>query len=88
MKLLEASWGHLGGILGTFRAHFGGPERTWKKMPYKGGGLFSWSRFLQKNAKQIGIFAPEKASKIGLKMAPNKVAKKVTPKSYIFTFFY
>ena len=42
MRLLEASWGHFGkhfgSILGTFWAHFGGPERTWKKMPYKGGG--------------------------------------------------
>ena len=41
---LEASWGqcgtHFGSILGTFWAHFGGPERAWKKMPYKGGGCF------------------------------------------------
>ena len=31
---------------------------------------------------------PEKASKIGPKMAPKKVAKKVSPKSHIFTFFF
>ena len=27
-------------ILGTFSAHFGGPERTWKHIAYKGGGSF------------------------------------------------
>ena len=43
IRVLEASRGHFakhfGSILGTFWAHFGGPERAWKKMPYKGGGL-------------------------------------------------
>ena len=50
MRLLEASWGHFGkhfgSIVGTFWAHFGGPERAWKKMPYKRGGGFWRRRFL------------------------------------------
>ena len=38
--LLGTFGGHLGSIFGSFWAHFGGPERAWKKMPYKRGGGF------------------------------------------------
>ena len=79
---------HFGSILGTFWAHFGGPERAWKKMPYKGGGVAFWTRhFLLIFEKKMKILGPEKGSHIGPKMAPKKVGKKDTSKSEIFTFF-
>ena len=37
--LLGTFGGHLGNILGTFSAQFGGPERTWKHIAYKRGRL-------------------------------------------------
>ena len=78
--------GHFGSIWRTFWAHFGGPKRTWKKILHKGGGvLFLSHRFLLKNEK-IKIWGIEKASKIGPKMGPKNVAKKVTSKSVICTF--
>ena len=38
--LLWTFGGHFGIILGTFLAHFGGPERTWKHIAYKRGGAY------------------------------------------------
>ena len=91
MRPLEASWRHFGkhfgSILGTFWAQFGGPERAWKKMPYKRGVVFWRRRFLLIFEKKMEILGPEKGSQIGPKRAPKKVGKKDTSKSEIFTFF-
>ena len=92
MKLFEAFWGlfgdHFGSILGTFLGHFGGPERTYKKIQENAFRGISPKSLFFKNEKKLGILGPEKGRKIGPKMVPKRVAKKVTSKSEIFTFFY
>ena len=92
MKLFEAFWGlfgdHLGSILGTFWGHFGGPERTCKKMQENAFRGISPESLFAKNVKKIKILGPEKGSKIGPKMVPKRVTKIIISKNEIFTFFY
>ena len=63
-------WGPFWDILGVRSAL----ARKYKKMHFGG---FLLSRFFLKNEKKMGIVGPEKGRKIGPKMVPKRVAKKV-----------
>ena len=70
--------------MGNFSAHFGGPERTWKHIPYKKRSPFSRSRLWDgKMPKNEDFWSPQN-SQIGAKMAPKKVKK--MKKTFFKTF--
>ena len=70
----EAFWERFGILSGTFW----GPERAWKKMPYKRGGGFLEAPVFANFWKQMKILGHEKGSQIGPKRAPKKVGQKDT----------
>ena len=88
MRLLEASWGHLGDILGAFWGPFrhilGVRNALGSIYLIKGGELFSQSRFWDRKMFEIEDFWSTKSSKIEAKMAPKKVRKKKLKKKSFF----
>ena len=84
--VLSALWGSLGlllgalgSLLGVFWEVLGGSEAHFGAYTFKRGGVaFPSRRFWLIFEKKVEILGPEKGSPIGPKMAPKKVAKKIT----------
>ena len=91
MNFFEAFWGlfgdHFGSILGTFLGHFGGPERTCKKMQENAfRGISPKSLFLKK-WKKIGNFGTRKTEENRSQNGTEKGSEKSHLKKWDFHIF-